>query len=256
MFKISNGGVYARHDASFRMNRPNGFDTYVLLLTLTKAAFRFADKEYLTGPYQAVIIAPHVPYSYYNPSGKYVDDWLHFTCDEEDLKLIAPAAFNKPFSVYSPSFEENCIKQILFEKNYGADDSKEENADMLFKVLLSHLMNDFKQDAGTEYSPYLKAMQELRIEMQSAPREAGSALEAANKLGISLSYFQHLYTDFFKTSYQKDLIHMKIAYGEELLRTTDMSVEEIAMACGYSSPIHFYRQFKALQGVTPGSTRI
>ncbi len=256
MYQILNGGGYAKHDASFVMNRPRGFDSHVLLITRSKAVFQFQTGDYTTGPHYAILIKAHTPYRYYNPEGGYTDDWLHFTCEKNDLSTIDPQAFHHPFPLGNPSLTESFVLQLLYEKNYAPKALREKHIDTLFRILLDHLLYDLHHPTKNEYSPYLHPMQKLRLAMQSAPQSAGSAKEAASEIGISLSYFQHLYSHFFAISYQKDLIRMKLAYSEELLRTTDLSVEEIAHACGYTNPVHFYRQFRSQYGVTPGAYRL
>ena len=72
------------------------------------------------------------------------------------------------------------------------------------------------------------------------------------KLNISRSYFQFLYKDYFGISFKKDLINMRLQYAQELLLNTTMPIEQIAFQSGYSNEIHFYRQFKAKTGLTPG----
>ena len=48
---------------------------------------------------------------------------------------------------------------------------------------------------------------------------------------------------------------IRIQKGMELLYETDMSVEEIAEALGFSSPAHFRKQFVKILGVTPKKVR-
>ena len=71
-----------------------------------------------------------------------------------------------------------------------------------------------------------------------------NAEDFADTLGISKSYFQHLYKEFFGVSFQQDYIQMRIAYAQDLLETSDMPMEQIAEICGYTNEVHFYRQFK------------
>ena len=73
----------------------------------------------------------------------------------------------------------------------------------------------------------------------------------AESMSISVSYFQHLYKDFFGISYQKDVIDMRIEYAKRMVKSTDNKIELIAKLCGYSNEIHFYRQFKEITGMTP-----
>lgn len=116
-------------------------------------------------------------------------------------------------------------------------------------------MEDFHSKDLLPYSPYRYPMQQLRIRLQTEPLEAPNAKEAASEIGISLSYFQHLYSDFFGISYQKDLIKMRIDYAMELLTTTEHTIQEISELCGYQNEVHFYRQFQKLSGMTPAEYR-
>ncbi|MCR5546668.1 MAG: AraC family transcriptional regulator [Lachnospiraceae bacterium] len=256
MFEIINGGIYTKHDKDFLMDRTKGFDRHVLLLTRSKGVFLFPEKKVNALPYEVVLIPAKTPYAYSNPSGEYSDDWIHFTCDQKDFSVIDQKAFLQPFAITNPSLIGTYFQQLLYEKNYGPKEFQKEHMDGLFRMMLDYLMFDYHRKIDVSYSPYLHPMQSLRLELQSSPWVSVSAREAAKKIGISLSYFQHLYTDFFHISYQKDVIQMRISYSEELLRMTDMSVEEVARASGYTNPVHFYRQFQDLKGMTPGQYRL
>lgn len=255
MFQITNGGIYTRHPSIFLMNRNQGFDKYVLLVIKCTASLVINEKHYSIQPHQALFIAPHTPYSYFNPNGTYIDDWMHFTCSPEDMKFLNPSIFHIPFSVRNPSLIEMYFQQLLYENTYTPENLRASHIDRLFRLMAEHLMFDFENTAKCTYSPYLFPMQKLRLEMLAAPQNAGNAKEAASQIGISLSYFQHLYTEFFNISYQKDLIQMKISYAKELLHTTKMTIEDISYYCGYTNQVHFFRQFQNITGVTPKQYR-
>ncbi|MCR4675017.1 MAG: AraC family transcriptional regulator [Lachnospiraceae bacterium] len=255
MFEIINGGVYTKHDKTFSMDRPKGFEWHVLLMTRSRGEFHFDGKTYEVLPYQVIMVPAKTPYHYRNPSGEYSDDWLHFSCSKKEFEEINPKALLHPFSIGNPSLIGSYFQQLLYEKNYAPEHLKASHMDGLFHILINHLMYDFHEKREVSYSPYLHPMQSLRLELQSSPWHSVPAKEAAKRIGISLSYFQHLYTEFFQISYQKDVISMKIAYSEELLKTTNMSIEEIARACGYTNPVHFYRQFQDVKKMTPGQYR-
>jgi len=48
---------------------------------------------------------------------------------------------------------------------------------------------------------------------------------------------------------------MRIDYAKDLLETSDLKLEQIAEYCGYSSEVHFYRQFKSIMEMTPAEYR-
>ena len=47
----------------------------------------------------------------------------------------------------------------------------------------------------------------------------------------------------------------QVAYAVQLLRTTPLPVEEIAIRAGFGSVPTFYRWFRAEHGTTPGAFR-
>ncbi len=48
---------------------------------------------------------------------------------------------------------------------------------------------------------------------------------------------------------------MRTAEAMRLLRTTDLSVDEVAERVGYTGRVHFFRSFRAAAGMTPGEYR-
>lgn len=47
------------------------------------------------------------------------------------------------------------------------------------------------------------------------------------------------------------LAQTRIEYSLKLLRSTNYSISQIALECGYNSPSHFYHQFKDITGYAP-----
>ena len=79
--------------------------------------------------------------------------------------------------------------------------------------------------------------------------------ELAERMHLSISHFQHLYREFFGTSCIRDVIDARIAYAQYYLTTTEMSIQALAVFCGYESELHFMRQFKKYTGLTPSGYR-
>ncbi|MBQ8688475.1 MAG: helix-turn-helix domain-containing protein [Ruminococcus sp.] len=55
--------------------------------------------------------------------------------------------------------------------------------------------------------------------------------------------------------YLGDVIMSRIQYASNLLKHSEMSIEEIAEACLYSTSSYFVRQFKKIMGMTPDTYR-
>lgn len=255
MFSILRGGCHARHDKNFILNRPNGLPYYVLLIIKTSSNIFLDSSNHICPPNSALIIKPNTPYSYHNPDGEYIDDWIHFDCDGKELSLLPDDILNKCFSITNTSLLTTYIQQILWENNYNNDPSKFEIIDSLFKIIFKHIINDYNVGNSIDYNPYKYRFQKVRLDIQATPYKKYSAKNIADKIGISTSHFQLLYKDFFNISFQADIINMRIDYAKELITTTNMPQEQIAYSCGYSSEVHFYRQFLSKTGMTPGAYR-
>lgn len=253
--KVLRGGYASRHEASFVVSRPYGQKNYVVLLLRSKGEYWINGLHYLLDPGYAVIIAPNTHYFYHNPNGNYADDWLHFQLEEGD-SISDYLECNVPFMLNDFEICSTLIRQLLWEHAYTSTLYVRKNINALFSVLLNHLSVAFHSQKTIENEgPYEQKFRLLRFQMQNTLSDKHSIQKHAAEFGLSSSRFQHLYSQQFKISFQNDLIQMRIAYAEFLLKTTDLSIEHIADACGYTSIVHFYRQFKQIESTTPAKYR-
>lgn len=256
MFQLLYGGCLARHNPPFTLSRPNGLDHYVLLLVKSRAKFQLGDTCQFSVPNSALIIASQTPYSYSSPEDPYMDDWIHFTCSPNDF----PGAAHFPLNTFIPleniSRFTTFLQQILWEQNYTPEEYRTDNVDALFRVLMKNIFLSYREhNSGAVYHPYRTRLRSLRLQLQAAPYEKYELKEIAGQMGISISYFQHLYSDTFGISFRADLISMRIEYAKELIQNTNLTMEEIARQSGYSNEVHFYRQFQKATGFTPAAFR-
>ena len=123
------------------------------------------------------------------------------------------------------------------------------------KIVINHITYDFHNKSTDSNHYYKYKFQKIRLDIQAAPYKKYTAKDIADNIGISSSHFQLLYKNFFGISFQADIINMRIDYSKELITSTNMPQEQIAYSCGYSSEVHFYRQFLSKTGMTPGAYR-
>ena len=256
MIQILKGGCGTRHPNTFFMSRPEGLMHYVILIIKSDGIFHIDHKEYDVTPGHAILVKPQTPYSYSNPEGTYSDDWLHFSISDnmysKEIQLLA----NTPCPIGNPETLTFFIKQLLWENSYTQPEYRNQNIDALFSVLLHHLMSAYKNREQQKKSlPFQNELQSLRLELQNSVTRKHLIREEAKKLGISESYFQHLYTAMFGISFQKDFIRMRVEYAKHMIRTSNLTLEQISEICGYASEVHFYRQFRQIAGITPAKYR-
>ena len=78
-----------------------------------------------------------------------------------------------------------------------------------------------------------------------------SPTRIADEMGMSSAYLGRLFRESMQQSISQYISQVRIQKAEELLRTTDTSVESIAGIVGFSNVKYFYVVFKNLTGQTP-----
>ncbi|MEQ8319066.1 MAG: GlxA family transcriptional regulator [Rhodospirillales bacterium] len=104
---------------------------------------------------------------------------------------------------------------------------------------------------GTHH-PVLLSVLEKMGNTTEAPLDRGTMARFA---GISERHLGRLFDTHLKDTYQNIYLSMRIDYAGQLLRQSALSVSEVAMASGFSSPSHFSRVYHARKGYPPREER-
>ncbi len=81
--------------------------------------------------------------------------------------------------------------------------------------------------------------------------DPSSPSQIARELGISTRQLERLFGKYLNTSPKKYFMDMRLERARNLLIQTEMSVIEVAMACGFESAGHFARVYRMAYKVTP-----
>lgn len=79
--------------------------------------------------------------------------------------------------------------------------------------------------------------------------------DAAAYCGLSYNHFSASFKKTVGRSFSDYLTLIRINEAEKLLLSTEKSITDIALSCGFSSTSHFISRFKEQNGVTPGQLR-
>ena len=79
--------------------------------------------------------------------------------------------------------------------------------------------------------------------------------DIANYLALNRSYLYTIFMNSLGISPKDFLTEFRISRGKEQLALTDLSVEEIAVSCGYRNSLAFGKIFKQKVGITPTQYR-
>ena len=129
----------------------------------------------------------------------------------------------------------------------------------LSEAVRRSLLNErsgFVIDGSVTPNPLYEKLCMIRERMQIYPQQEWSIESISRELGISKSYLQKYYRANFGMSIIDSLIHIRLEAAKKLLRETDLTVTAIAEKCGYSSYIHFTKQFRKAENTTPTNYRM
>ena len=73
----------------------------------------------------------------------------------------------------------------------------------------------------------------------------------ARDVGMSTRQLERLFRRYVQRSPKRYYMELRLQKARNLLMQTDMSVIEVALACGFTSPSHFSKCYRAHYGTTP-----
>jgi transcriptional regulator GlxA family with amidase domain len=138
----------------------------------------------------------------------------------------------------------------LIERDHGYNLSVEVSDQMVYNAV---------RDATAEQRVSLQSRHGMRnkhlaraIQMMSETIETPvSPSLIAEEVGISARQLERLFGKYLNCSPKKYYVELRLERARRLLLQTEQSITEIAMACGFESPGHFSRVYRAAFGVTP-----
>ncbi|MBR1823720.1 MAG: helix-turn-helix transcriptional regulator, partial [Ruminococcus sp.] len=120
---------------------------------------------------------------------------------------------------------------------------------------LSDKLESYKCSGSEKNAVFLSMIRQLHYSIYEEPQHDWNSGDEAEKIGISQSYFQHLYRQYLNVSFNADVIGARMTLAERLLLNTSLNVSEIAERCGYPDASHFMKLFRRKNGQTALSYR-
>ncbi len=239
---------------NFSVHFPKGRGHYLYVLFRSKTML-YVDGEYI--PVQAgtgIFYDKNQFQSYYGcDETEFNHDYVFFDLDNEiEKNVFSNIPLGKPMFHVNSTYITNIISLIEQEKYLPSQNAKDilSSLGLAFLYKASEEIDDLSDNDSRRYNQYA-AFYRLRDDIYKKPALNWSIEYAANKLFLSRFYFQSLYKQFFKTTFQKDLICARISRAKKLLLYSNNKIYEIAEMCGYKNVEHFTRQFRKQVGVTP-----
>ena len=242
--------------ADFSLNRPNGTEDFLFIHFKSPTLFALENcPPKRLEPGTCILLSPKTPHAFSPLDGSLVHDWMHFypPTAEAFSKLSIPQ--NTFLFPQKTSFITEHLRQIEQEqltRGLYHEGAVSATAEILFITLSRKLNAPHPTEAR---SGQRHSFEELRLDLYRNPHHYENTTAMAHAIRLSRSRFSVLYQKFFHVSPISDLIRARTERACYYLSSEDKSIAEIAPLCGYQNEYHFIRQFKAVQGMTPGAFR-
>ena len=105
--------------------------------------------------------------------------------------------------------------------------------------------------SGTEGDNLYSAFRKLRLEMLTNYAKPWDTTELCKKVSLEKSQFYSCYQKFFQSTPHADLLQIRMDKSKNLLTNEAMTVQQIALMCGFSDFSHFSRYFRKQAGCSP-----
>ena len=256
---FANGcGHDSHHHRPCDIEHRAGVPDYLILLVKKKAWAVIDGRRRQIAPNALICFPPHTYIHYGCDEPGYNDDWIHFLPDEKEKGF--PESLGLPFGQITYPCDFHRLSEyvrLLSDSYHSALTYREQIVDSFLHILLYSLKEELERDpAGSDARKYYQNFSALRTQIYNDPAASFQIPELADALCLSLSYFQHLYKQFFHCSCSQDIINARLLLARYYLTSSDMSIRNLADFCGYENELHFMRQFKKFVGMTPSQYRL
>lgn len=182
---------------------------------------------------------------------------------ENAFELLTLSTFNElsevDTSISSICFGEKESEKIesLISVMFAEYRTKDSNYTDVIRGLLSALLVFIfrKMSEGIGKAQKIKIPVEIIDYIDQHYNEKISLEDLSGRCFYNPSYFSKIFKECYGVKLSDYIIKRRVENAQKLLVETNMSIEEVCAACGYTDKALFYRHFKKVRGITPGKIR-
>ncbi len=240
----------------FTTDRPHGRSDFQLIyMAKGQGTFRIHGQEQILREGQGILYTPDIPQFYqYTLSDNPDIYWLHFHAvvpspQLERLRFDTAQCYTFGSHLDILFYFDSIIKELQQKRKHFSSLC---NA---YATTLLTLLHRYSLEEKEGQSKGQRAFDDLLIDMNEHFYEDIPIEDYAAKYHMSTCWLIRRFGELYQTTPRQYIIALRVDKGKELLRSTDLSINEIAGVVGYSNPLYFSRIFSKLTGMPPSTYR-
>lgn len=183
---------------------------------------------------------------------------LSIYCPDLELYKISCRPSAK-FGPQAEAYAHLCtLANELTRINITKDSTSAMRSDATVLLLLADLVRDFSVFSPTVISSSSSPNETIRLIVSYVTENYAKQItlgEMANMVGFSKEYFCRFFKQHIGVTFLQYLYEVRISHAARLLSTSDITVADAMLKCGFTNQTIFNRLFKKIYGMTPREVR-
>ena len=181
--------------------------------------------------------------------------WVGFngTMAKEYLMAMGISSSNPVFASSEGDELYRIVRDMMEHNTYQIDNDLRRNGQLqIFLSIIAAGAPVVEKNEPDKANTYVRRAVEF---IQSNYCNPIKVTDVAEYVCINRSYLYTLFENSMQMSPQQFLTTFRITKAAELLQLTKLSIESIAISCGYSDPVVFTKAFRQTKGMSPTAYR-
>lgn len=217
----------------------------------------YDDMEYHLSAGDCVFIDCKKSYSHRSSNKLWTLRWAHFYGPNMNA-IYEKYAERGGSPVFHPADLQPFLALLaqLFEIANSSDHVRDMRISEKITSLLTLLMAESWQPESKAHTGSKKqSLQHVKDYLDQHYREKITLDNLADTFFINKFYLTRIFKEQFGISVNNYLAQVRITHAKQLLRFSDLTIEQIGRECGIDEPAYFARVFKKVEGTAPGEYR-
>lgn len=231
----------------------NVFSSYLLLVMLTGSlAYQTRRSRGTARAGQVLLLDCNAPHAY-AAQGRCSFTFVHFAgAQSKELYEEIERSVGNLIPMHDPNTLHEAIGEMLSSMRSDRRMNEGEASALIYGMLMKLLEQSGTLGAGGSANPVVdRAIAYIQAHLS----ERLSVEEISASVGYSPGYFSHLFAEETGLTPYQFIVKSRVEQSQQFLKTTRLTVQEIAFQCGFNSAANFCYTFKKFTGVSPQGYR-
>lgn len=247
-YVVCTGHFYYEDD--YRLDRDNYNSFLIMHVNKGSVKIQYGNISFQASAGNTVLIDCHKPHAYASAGGLELS-WFHF--DGSNAKDMYEELYELYDGIICVTDSFEIISRI--NKIYNLHSTHKKVSEAIQSSHIARILAEFFKGRSETGTNKRSVIEEVVNYIDDNFKQELSLRNLAEKSALSEYYFLRLFKKNTGYTVHEYIISVRITNAKELLKSTRLSLKEIAYQCGFSNESSFSNTFKKQTGMTPGIFR-